>query len=156
MTLRAISVVGLALASVVALPAIGRAQLPSRQYTPGAAAKVDVKRLCSTDFVGSAKSIAKWQREEALSRYGIRPESFAGEVEHLIPVSLGGSNDPDNLFPFHASGEYTLDAKNQLGDRLRQLVCDGKVSLKAAQDAFKRDWTKAYKQYLSTMNAPGQ
>jgi len=107
------------------------------------------------EFDTSATTVAKWQREQALTRYGIRPEGFSGELDRLIPVSLGGSNDPDNLFPFRASGEYTLAAKNQLADRLHELVCDGKMSLKDAQDAFRKDWTKAYKQYLRGMNAPG-
>ena len=107
------------------------------------------------EFDTSATTVAKWQREQALTRYGIRPEGFSGELDRLIPVSLGGSNDPDNLFPFRASGEYTLEAKNQLADRLHELVCDGKMSLKDAQDAFRKDWTKAYKQYLRGMNAPG-
>mgnify|MGYP003694654361 CR=1 FL=1 len=35
-------------------------------------------------------------------RYGVRPEGFSGELDHLVPISLGGSNDPDNLWPFHA------------------------------------------------------
>jgi hypothetical protein len=147
---------GLALASLIALPAIVAAQLPIRHYTPGATSKVDVKRLCSAEFATSVKPIAKWQREEALTRYGIRPDGYSGDVERLIPVSLGGSNDPDNLFPFHASGEYTVAAMNQLADHLHQLVCDGKVALKDAQDAFKKDWTRAYKQYLPSLTAPGQ
>ena len=140
-------------ASVMALPAVAMAQLPNNMYTPGKADKVDVKQLCAAD--ASAKPVADWQRNEALTRYGVRPEGFNGEIEHLVPVSLGGTNDPDNLYPFHAQGEYTLDAKQRLAAKLRELVCDGKVSLKQAQDVFKKDWTKGYKQYLGAMNAPG-
>jgi len=29
------------------------------------------------------------------------------------------------------------------------------LSLKDAQNAFKKDWTKAYKQYAAALNAPG-
>jgi hypothetical protein len=152
---RTTCVLGFFAAAALALPAIANAQLANTYYTPGAAQKVDVKQLCSAQFDASVKPVTNRQKDEALTRYGIRPESFDGALDHLIPVSLGGTNDPDNLYPFHAQGEYTLQAKEQLATKLRELVCDGKVSLKQAQDAFKKDWTKSYKQYLGAMNAPG-
>ncbi|HZR25844.1 MAG TPA: hypothetical protein VFA59_19755 [Vicinamibacterales bacterium] len=151
---RTTCVYGLIAAAALALPAIASAQLPNVYFTPGSAKKVDAKQLCAANFDAS-KPAADWQKAEALTRYGVRPEGFDGTLEHLIPVSLGGTNDPDNLYPFHAQGEYTLQAKEQLAAKLRELVCDGKVTLKQAQDAFKKDWTKSYKQYVGAMNAPG-
>jgi hypothetical protein len=50
----------------------------------------------------------------------------------------------------------TLEAKLRLAGKLKAMVCDGKMSLKDAQNAFKKDWTKAYRQYSTTLNAPGQ
>ena len=141
-------------ACVMAVPAIAMAQLPNNFHTPGKADKVDVKQLCAAGDA-SGKPVADWQKNEALTRYGVRPETFSGDLEHLVPVALGGTNDPDNLYPFHAQGEYTLEAKQRLAAKLRELVCDGKISLKQAQDVFKKDWTKGYKQYLGAMNAPG-
>jgi hypothetical protein len=35
------------------------------------------------------------------------------------------------------------------------MVCAGKMSLKDAQDAFRKDWTKAYRQQVAALNAPG-
>jgi len=148
-------VIAVAAACVMALPAIASAQLPNNMYTPGKADKVDVKQLCAATFESSVKPMADWQKSEALTRYGVRPETFNGDLEHLVPVSLGGTNDPDNLYPFHPQGEYTVEAKQHLAAKLHELVCDGKMSLKQAQDVFKKDWTKGYKQYLGAMNAPG-
>ncbi len=155
MSVRNVCVRGFLAASVMALPAMAAAQLPNNYYTPGKAEKVDVKQLCAATFESSAKPVADWQKNSALERYGVRPENFSGELEHLVPVSLGGTNDPDNLYPFHAQGEYTAEAKQRLAQKLHELVCDGKLSLKQAQDVFKKDWTKGYKQYLGAMNAPG-
>jgi hypothetical protein len=146
---------GFAIACALAWPAISAAQLPNHERTPGSATKVDAKLLCSEQFSATVKPLTAWQKEEALTRYGIRPEAFDGTLEHLVPVSLGGTNSPDNLFPFHAQGDFTLEAKTQLAEKLRQLVCDGSVSLKAAQDLFKKDWTKAYRQYMQPLNASG-
>jgi len=68
-------------------------------------------------------------------------------------VSLGGSNDPDNLWPQHSAGDLTPAAKDQLGAKLHELVCGNTLTLKAAQDAIRKDWVKAYKQYVQTGNA---
>ena len=73
-----------------------------------------------------------------------------------MPVSLGGSNDPDNLWPFRAGGAFTLEAKQALASKLQGQVCAGKLSLKDAQDAFRKDWTLAYQVHMKAANAPEQ
>jgi hypothetical protein len=146
---------GAAAACALALPAVAAAQLPNSYHTPGSTTNANSKQICAADYEGSVKPVASWQRTTALERYGIRPESFTGELDHLVPVALGGSNDPDNLWPMHGKDELTPEAKARLAMRLKQMVCDGKMSLKDAQSAFKKDWTKAYKQYSQALNAPG-
>ena len=146
---------GAVAACVLALPAVAAAQLPNSYNTPGAVAKADTKQICAAGYEDSVKPVAGWQKAAALEKYGIRPESFNGELDHLVPVSLGGSNDPENLWPIHAQGDFTPAAKARLAATLKTLVCSGKMSLKDAQNAFKKDWTKAYKQYSSALNAPG-
>lgn len=152
---RRLLVYGCLAAGTLAVPAIATAQQPSYK-TPGATAKVNMKELCSADFAASLKPVAGWQRTEALERYGVRPEGFSGELDHLVPASLGGSNDPDNLWPFRASGSYTFEAKQALAMKLHDMVCAGSMSLKDAQDAFRKDWTKAYQRHMTALNAPGQ
>jgi hypothetical protein len=156
MMVRNLCVSGFVTACALALPAVATAQLPNDYKTPGATVKASSAQICSVDFASKAKPDAGWQQTEALERYGVRAQGFSGDLDHLIPVSLGGSNDPDNLWPFHAQGEFTLDAKNALAAKLRDMVCAGKISLKDAQDAFKKDWTKAYRTHMSSLNAPGQ
>ena len=142
-------------AGALAAPSIATAQQPSYK-TPGAAAKVKMEQLCAPDFAASLKPVSNWQRREALERYGVRPEGFSGDLDHVVPAVLGGTNDPDNLWPFHASGSYTLEAKQALAIKLHDMVCAGSMSLKDAQDAFRKDWTKAYQRHMTALNAPGQ
>jgi hypothetical protein len=139
------------LAAVVVggVPSIAAAQLPSSFQTPGKAAKVNETQVCGADFAASVKPAAKWQRDEALTRYGKRPEDFTGDLDLLIPAALGGTTDPDNMWPQTTGGELNMDAKNKLEDKLHEMVCtDKKLTLKQAQDAIKKDWVKAYKQYV--------
>src|SRR5436190_1364206 len=98
---------GFMAACALALPAVAFAQLPNAYQTPGATLKVDAKQVCAADFATALKPVANWQREQALERYGQRPDGFKGEIDHLVPAILGGSNDPDNLWPIHAAGDMT-------------------------------------------------
>src|SRR5205823_280038 len=78
------------IAIALAIPAIASAQGPDSFKTPGDATRVKTELLCAPGFAASLKPVAKWQREQALERYGIRPERFDGTLDHLIPASLGG------------------------------------------------------------------
>jgi hypothetical protein len=141
---------------IITSPALAFAQVPDNYKTPGDASRVKTEQICSADFAASIKPVPGWARSEALERYGIRPESFSGEIDRLIPASLGGANSPDNLFPFRAGGGFTLDMKDALATKVRDMVCSGKMSLKDAQNAFKKDWTKSYQRLALPLNAAGQ
>jgi hypothetical protein len=153
---RRMLVCGCLAAAALAAPSIAMAQLPSGYKTPGATAKVKMEQVCAPDFAKSIKPASNWQRTEALERYGFRPDGFSGELDHLVPMSLGGSNDPDNLWPFHANGAFTLEAKQALASKLQGMVCARKLSLKDAQDAFRKDWTLSYRVHMKVLNAPEQ
>jgi hypothetical protein len=148
MTVRTAWLSFVAATAMVGVPALASAQLPSSFQTPGAKGKANEAQVCAADFEASAKPVAKWQRDQALERYGKRPEDFTGELDHLIPISLGGSNDPDNLWPLPANKTMGPDQKRELDLKLHQMVCDKTITLKAAQDAVKKDWVKAYNQYV--------
>jgi hypothetical protein len=139
----------------VGVPALAAAQLPSSFQTPGNKSKANEAQVCAADYEASVKPIAKWQRDQAIERYGRRPEDFTGELDHLIPLSLGGTNDPDNVWPMPPSKTMGPEQKQALDLKLHQLVCDKTLKLKDAQDAIKKDWVKAYNQYVrgGTANA---
>ena len=77
----------------------------------------------------------------AYPAYGT-PQSEKTELDHLVPLELGGSNDATNLWP-----EYPPDPnpKDKVEDALNHAVCDGRVSLVRAQDAIAADWMTAEK-----------
>ena len=137
-----------AAALVLASASTVLAQKPNTTNTPGAKTKANDAQVCAADYEASLKPVSNFQRADALKRYGRDPNSFTGELDHLIPVSLGGSNDPDNLWPIPPNKEYGVEWKRELEKTLHQMVCDKKITLKAAQDTIKKDWTKAYDQYV--------
>jgi len=149
MTVRTAWLSFMAAAVMVGVPAFAAAQLPSSFQTPGAKGKANDAQVCAADFEASVKPIAKWQRDQALERYGKRTEDFTGDLDHLIPIALGGTNDPDNLWPLPSSKEMGPEQKKALDLKLHEMVCAKTLTLKAAQDAIKKDWVKAYAQYVT-------
>jgi hypothetical protein len=66
------------------------------------------------------------------------------ELDHLVSLELGGSNDAGNLWPEyndHPAG--AINSKDLVENALNKAVCSGRVTLAAAQTAIATDWTTA-------------
>src|SRR3954447_22449414 len=138
MTVRTAWLSFFATAAVIGVPAFAAGQLARSVQSPGGKGKADDAHVCAGDFEASAKPIAKWQRDQALERYGKRPEDFTGDLDHLIAVSLGGSNDPDNIWPLPPNKDMGPEQKKALDLKLHELVCNQTIKLKDAQDAVRK------------------
>jgi hypothetical protein len=124
--------------------------LPNPRLTPGAARDVTKDDLCQSRYESFDASVPVTVKGQVFDRYAIRtdaPEAY--NVDHLIPVSLGGSNVVTNLWPQPLAGEWNYDKKNKLESRLYKLVCRGELELKQAQKEIATDWVSAYRKYLS-------
>lgn len=66
------------------------------------------------------------------------------ELDHLISLELGGSNDAGNLWPEHNDHPPgAINSKDPVENALNRAVCSHKVTLAAAQTAIATDWTTA-------------
>jgi len=66
------------------------------------------------------------------------------ELDHLVSLELGGSNDAGNLWPErndHPAGG--INSKDVVENTLNRAVCSHRVTLAAAQSAIATDWTTA-------------
>ncbi len=73
------------------------------------------------------------------------------ELDHLVSLELGGSNDAGNLWPErndHPAG--AINSKDLVENALNKAVCSHTVTLAAAQAAIATDWTTA----LATLGLP--
>ena len=123
--------------------------LPNPKLTPGATVKVKKDDLCGS-YEPADRSIPISLKRKVFDLYGFRTEnSIPHNIDHLIPVSLGGSNSIENLWPQPLSGEWSYNHKNKLERRLRKLVCKGELDLEKAQQEISKDWVSAYKRYLA-------
>ena len=132
--------------------------MPDPKLTPGDANSILTKeRICAPGFsTRPFRHVTEDVHHEAFKLYGVvcdrrGPRSCGRlyEVDHLIPLEAGGSNDIKNLWPEPRGGKCGAAVKDALEDKLHQLVCDNSITLEEAQTAIRADWTIAFKKYFS-------
>lgn len=79
------------------------------------------------------------------------------ELDHLVSLELGGAPwDPRNLWLEPLWGKWNAHVKDQLENKLNQLVCDHKLALATAQYDIATNWIATYKRYVSPTPLPSQ
>jgi hypothetical protein len=113
--------------------------LPDAGCTPGSIfTKATVSQICTPGYSRSVRNVPASLKRSVYAEYGIKshtPGSY--EVDHLVSLELGGSNDIANLWPEVAPGYHQKDA---IENRLHDAVCAGSVGLRTAQRQIARDW----------------
>lgn len=131
--------VGLLLGAAMLARCCVASDLPDRACTPGAVATTDTHVICGTS-TRARRNVPDAVRRERFASYGISwNDRSRYELDHLVPLELGGSNAASNLWP-----EPLADAerKDQVENALHRRVCSGAMALEAAQRVFENDWTK--------------
>jgi hypothetical protein len=67
------------------------------------------------------------------------------ELDHLIPLELGGANSLDNIWPEAAEPTPGFHEKDWLENYLHKQVCGGNLALTTARWLIARDWVSAYR-----------
>ncbi len=122
---------------------------PKARLTPGETRPIRLDEICrNSQAEVVAVNIPEETRRQVFSEYGIngQPDSF--EVDYLITPDLGGAASIRNLWPQPYSARWNAHVKDQLEQRLHQLVCERKVDLATAQHDIAVDWIGAYKKYV--------
>jgi hypothetical protein len=104
--------------------------------------------LCAPGFSPKALRNVPTARKKAIYRVYVMAPNQAPcpcEIDHLIPLGIGGSNGPRNLWPQSESTvPWNSKLKDQLEIRLRTEVCAGTTDLLTAQQEIAADWIAAY------------
>ena len=125
--------------------------MPNSRLTPGLASVTDQQAVCALANTKNKEVPVEMQRQ-VFKEYGMeKAEPRYYEVDYLVTPALGGSDDIRNLWP-HSNSATTWNSrvKDELEDRLRDMVCDGNLNLTEAQHEIARNWIAAYKKYFRT------
>lgn len=116
---------------------------PDPDCTPGSAIPAATADLvCVRGYSATVRDVTESVKNQVYAEYSITSH-FTGEyeVDHLISLELGGSNDISNLWPEAAEPRPGFHEKDQVENYLHEQVCNGNMTLKAAQDLISHDWT---------------
>src|ERR1700732_1019828 len=125
--------------------------LPDPKLTPGDTFNVTAQDLCVPGYTKKVRNVPAEMKREVYEEYGVTLHGTGDyEVDHLIPLELGGSNSIKNLWPeSHRTSPWNAQVKDRLEGKLHALVCSGQLDLKTAQQAIASNWIEAYKKYVS-------
>jgi hypothetical protein len=125
--------------------------LSDRRCSPGAySSKLTKAVICSPDFrTGPIRSVSDSVKHQVEIEYGLEPKQYGStlEIDHIVSLELGGSNDPANLYPEEATfADHTpgYHIKDVLENAVHKAVCAGKIGLRTAQREIARNWELLY------------
>jgi hypothetical protein len=97
--------------------------------------------ICVSGYTATVRNVSSATKARVYAEYGITshaPGSY--EVDHLIPLELGGSNDIENLWPEPYTGADNAHDKDHWENALHAMVCNGEMSLAEAQQKIVQWW----------------
>ena len=133
--------------------------LPDRSCTPGAIdPAVTQANIGSTICrAGYTDSVRPPESQTEAFKWGVAEPAYgqhdvSGELDHLVPLELGGDNDARNLW---VEAGPIPNGKDAVENALSHAVCDGAITLRAAQREIARNWIKAAASLGISVRRPG-
>ncbi len=125
-----------------------RGPLQDTACTPGAIfPNVTKDDVCQPGYARSVRNVPTSEKNQVYAEYGITHHSTGQyEVDHLVSLELGGSNDIAKLWPEAASPKPGFHEKDKVENYLHAQVCSGAMSLKEAQIKIATNWLDVYNQ----------
>ena len=117
---------------------------------------ITLQMVCAPGYSKCIRNVPAAEKRSVYASYGLQGnhtgycESQQGcEVDHLISLELGGSNDQKNLWPEPYQGEaLNAHVKDRLENFLHTEVCAGRIGLKEAQDEISTNWIESYRKRI--------
>lgn len=117
--------------------------LPDSGCTPGAILATSSKVICVSGYTKRVRNVSVATKKAVFKEYGIDYSKHSNfEVDHLISLELGGSNDISNLWPESYKITESALKKDQFENYLHSQICSGKMKVADAQYQISHNWLK--------------
>jgi hypothetical protein len=102
----------------------------------------DASIICTAGYASGVRDVSTATKEQVYAEYGVSyPQPLgAYEVDHFIPLEIGGSNDIKNLWLEPATPTPGFHQKDQFENFEHGQVCNGTISVAEAQSRTASDW----------------
>jgi hypothetical protein len=132
----------------------GPPEYPYKAFTPGNVLTTVSLEFCQPGWAGKHRNVTQLKKSKVYKEYNVT--NFEGycecpegcEIDHLIPLEIGGSNEITNLWPQPFCGDWNAHTKDILETKLHNLICSNKLDTQVAQNAIATDWIQAYNKYV--------
>lgn len=123
--------------------------LPDPKCTPGSVnpsvTQDNIKNtICKSGYAKSVRpplSYTEPLKKQLMKSYGLRDSLSKYELDHLIPLEIGGNpTDVKNLWPEVHGGDSNSFEKDKFENYLHKQVCSGSISLQEAQKEISTNW----------------
>ena len=157
---RFVSLIILALVSTASTALANVHSLPDHNLTPGATFEEGtLDEICTPGYSKGVRNVTAETKREVYAEYGLAGNHTGYcdvdqgcEIDHLISLELGGSNEPANLWPEPYTGiAWNAHVKDILENRLHEMVCARELPLEEAQREIATDWIATYHRYVEGM-----
>ena len=144
---------------MIFLKAVIAVVLPIVSATPGvtnpAVTQANIQQtICTSGYTATIRPPASYTTKLKISQLAGAYKTFTDkapasyEEDHLISLEIGGNpTDPKNLWPQPYAGTGAR-IKDQVENKLHNLVCANKMTLADAQKAIIANWYAAYQKYV--------
>lgn len=115
--------------------------LPDSACTPGAVLTTNIKTICAVGYTKTVRDVTDTTKKKVFAEYGISYSLHSNyEVDHLISLEIGGSNDISNLWPESLKITNSSLTKDKFENYLHTQVCSGKMTIQEAQKEISVNW----------------
>lgn len=115
--------------------------LPNPKLTPGVTRTADTTIYCHQP-TSEVRHTSRALKDSVYKEFGWSFKKHPkGEIDHLVPLELGGADVRQNLW-FQPWPEFL--AKDSVENWARKQVCKGLLNGVYVQALFKTDWTHLY------------
>ncbi len=127
----------------------GAAVMPDAKLTPGDVLTTNANEICVSGYAKRTRDVSSRTKDDVYAEYHIAthgPGEY--EVDHLVPLGVGGSNDIKNLWPQPTEPRPGRLEKDALEDELHRRICDHSLDVATVQREIATDWAAAYRKYV--------
>jgi hypothetical protein len=123
--------------------------VPDPKLTPGAVVTTNTTIICQPGYSRSVRHTSGQLKHQIYVEYGIDRNAGHYEIDHLVPLGIGGADNRENLWPESRDTQpWNAGVKDRLENYLHLEVCAGHIAVQDAQKAIAKDWVAAYRGYL--------
>lgn len=100
--------------------------------------------ICTSGYTKTVRNVSAKTKKSVFTAYGIYDNFGNFEIDHIISLELGGSNEKKNLFPQPYYIYPGAREKDVVENYFKKQICKGKITMLVAQKEIVNNWIAWY------------